>query len=97
MVKESVWRVAHRADHGESVVDRAQFREVLRELNARNLGRNWLEDTFDFVRNVFLGIPQIQVAWPTLQVDHDHTFGFVPAGRFASFASLNRLQLHEVR
>jgi hypothetical protein len=53
-------RVAHRPDHGELVVHLRQLGEDFRELHPRQLGVDRLEDAFDIIRDVVLGIPQIR-------------------------------------
>ena len=39
-----------------------------------------IEDTLDVVRDIFLGIPQVDVTRTSLQVDHDDAIGLGPTG-----------------
>ena len=105
MIEQTVGRVRHRPDHRELVVHLRQTRQVLGEFDAGNLGRDGFELAFNVVRNVFLGIPQIQVTRATLKIDHDDRLGLAPsrsttvvsvrfAGRLSSL-SLARLQLRD--
>ena len=47
-------------------------------MNARDLGGNGVECAANFVRHILLRIPEIQMRWTALQINHDDTFGLAP-------------------
>ena len=80
VIEETVGRVANRAHHGELVVHLRETRQQLREIDAWNLGFDWLERAAHVVRHVLLGIPKIEVARPSLEVTENDALGLAPAG-----------------
>ncbi|MEY5015107.1 MAG: hypothetical protein RIS92_1465 [Verrucomicrobiota bacterium] len=87
VVEETVWRVAHRADHGKLVVHLGKVRQDFRVVDSGDFGRDVFECAPDVIGDVFLGVPEVEVAWSTLEVDHDDALGLVPtcAARFVGF------------
>ena len=84
MVEEAVGRVAHRPDHGELVINLGEFRKCLGKVDSRNLGGDGLKSATHIVGHIFLWVPEVEMTWATLKVDHDDTLGFSPA-RSAGF------------
>ena len=87
VVEEPVGRVAHRPDHGELVVHLSEVRENLRVVDSGDFGRDVFERAPDVIGDVFFWIPEVEVAWSTLEVNHDDALGLVPscAARFVGF------------
>ena len=65
-------------------------RHVLADVGAGDLGGDRLEIAADVGRRVGLGIPDVDVAGPALQEDHDHGLGApkprAPSNLVAAFA-----------
>ncbi len=80
MVEQADRGVAHRADHRELVGDLGELRQQLRELEAAGLRGNRLENALDVGGNIFLWVPQVEVAGAALEVDEDDALGFAEAG-----------------
>jgi len=80
VVEQADRRIAHRADHRELFVHLGQLRQQFGELDAGQLGVDGLEDALDLVRHAVLGVPQIEVAGTTLEVDEDDALGLAEAG-----------------
>ena len=83
VIEQPVGRIAHRPDEGELVGDLRQLGQDLGHLDAGNLGRDRLEHAADVVRNVFLGVPEVEMARTSLQIEHDDALGLAPAGTSA--------------
>ena len=81
VIEQAVGRVAHRADQRGLVERVGHHRHVLADMGAGDLGGNRLEFAADVGRRIGLGIPDIDVARPALQEDHDHGFGAAEAAR----------------
>ena len=79
MIEKPVRGVAHRPDRGELIVHLGEFGQDFGEVNPRDLGRNGLEGRTDLIRDVFLGIPEVEMTRPPLQVEQDHALGLAPA------------------
>ena len=80
VIEETHRRVAHRTDKGEFVGYLSDVGQQLGNLHARNLGLDRLEDALDIGGASLLGVPEVQVARSTLQVDQDNALGLAPAG-----------------
>ena len=80
VVEQADRRIAHRADQRHLVVDLGELRQQLGELDAGQLGVDRLEDAADVVRNVVLGVPQVEVAGAALEVEEDDALGLAEAG-----------------
>ena len=95
VVEEPVGRVAHRSDEGELVGDLSEFRQDFGHLDAGDLGRDGLEDASDVVGDILLGVPEVEMAGPSLEIDHDDALGLTPAGPRLAFcrAGGNGLEL----
>src|SRR5208282_2046659 len=63
--------------------------EVFCDIDARHLGGDLLEDALDVVRDILLGVPEIEVAGTSLEIDHDDTLGLAPARGAACLAASN--------
>ena len=83
VVEEPVGGVAHRADHGELVVHLRHLRDDFGEVGTGDFRRDGLERAADFVGDVFLGIPEVEVRGAALEVNHNDALGFAPAGAAA--------------
>ena len=70
--------VAQRADHRKPIVQLGEQWQIFRELDTGDLGRNGLEHAFDIVRDIFLGIPQVEMAGAALKVKQNNTLRFAP-------------------
>ena len=79
MIEKPVRGVAHRPNRGELIVHLGEFGQNLGEVDPRNLSRNGLEGGTNLIRDVFLGIPEIEMTRPPLQVKQDHALGLAPA------------------
>ena len=93
VVEQAVGRVVHRPDHREAVVDAGELRQIFRELHPRDLRGDVLEAAPHVVRDVFLRIPEVDMARAPLQVDHHHALGSIPArgcGVFGGFRFIRR-------
>ena len=55
-----------------------------------NLGRDRLEDAPHVVGDVLLGVPEVEMAGPALQVDHDDAFGLAPTRAPARLGAAGR-------
>ena len=91
VVEQPVGRVAHRPDERELVGDLRELGQDLGHLDAGHLGGDWLEHASDIVGDVFLGVPEVEMAGPALQVEHDDAFGLTPAGATACVSGPRRL------
>jgi hypothetical protein len=74
VIEQPVRRVAHRPDQGGLIERLRHHRHVLADMGARNLGGERLELAADVARSIGLRIPDIDVAGPALQENHDHRF-----------------------
>ena len=95
VVEQSVGRVAHRADKRELVGNLGKLRQDFGYLDAWSLGCDGLEDASDVIRHIFLWVPQVEMAGPSLKIDHDDALGLTPAGPSVCFRRpcRHRLQL----
>ena len=59
----------------------------LGDLDAGHLGVDRLEGAADVVGDVLLGVPEVEVAGPALEVDHDDALGLAPARAAAGAAA----------
>ena len=80
VVEEAVGGIAHRADEGRLVEDVGDVRQHLGDLDAGEFGVDRLEDRLHIVRDVLLGIPQVEMAGATLEIAQDDALGLAPAG-----------------
>src|SRR5262249_51844513 len=74
-------RIAHRANHGEFIIDLGQLGQDFGELNARELGVDSFEYATYVVRDIVLGIPEIEVARSALEVEKDDVLRLAETGR----------------
>jgi hypothetical protein len=79
VVEEAIGRVAHRIDHGELVIHLRELRQDLCEMMPRNFGWDGLEGTAHLIWHVFFWIPEVEMARPTLKVNHEHMLSLTPA------------------
>jgi hypothetical protein len=80
VIEEAVRHIAHRTDHRELVVDLREIGQDFGEIDAGNLRADVRERAADFVRHIFLGIPEIQVTGAALKIDEDDALRLSPAG-----------------
>ncbi len=81
VIEQAVRRVAHRADQRDLVERLRHHRHVLADLRARDLRLDRLELAANIGRRIRLRIPDVDVARPALQEDHDDVPGLAEAAR----------------
>src|SRR5262249_41900748 len=62
------------------VGDLGELGQDLGDVDARGLGWDGLENAADLVGHVVLGVPEVEMAGASLEIDHDDALGLAPAG-----------------